>query len=461
MQGYAATIRANIALYTGDMAGCVGYGEQVLRLLPETEVIARTTARLHVARAFRVTGDVTDVAERLAVAAVEPIRATRSLVGTVGAMNNVAQLQVLQGRLRAAAATYRELVHVVDGPAELHAMHGGMGYFVGLGDLHREWNELDAAQGYVNRAMELLPDTLTVEAGYVTLGYLTLARLQHARGEHATAQSTLMSLTHLARRRGFVSHLITRVAAVQAQLALAAGNLSSAVTWADTSGLHAEDIVTFPREAEYLILARVWTAQAAASEASSLLQQAVHLLHRLLEDASAKARMNSVLEILIVQALAYWAQGAHEDAMATVERALVLAEPEGYISRFVDEGPSMAAILRAAVARRITPDYVSRLLNAFSGGHGDAPGFGTREMSIRSYQPAPMQSLYEPGSERLSLRELEVLRLIASGKTNAEIARVLVVAVSTVKSHTNSIFGKLEVTSRNEAILRAREMHLL
>ena len=461
MQGYAAAIRANITLYTGDIAGCVAYGERVLGMLPETEVIARTTARLHVARSFQVTGDVTDSAARRAVAALATIRATGSLVGTVGAMNNLAHLQVLQGRLRAAAATYRDLVQVVDGPAELHAFHGGLGYFVGLGDLHREWNELHAADEYVARAMERLPDIVTVEAGYVLLGFLTLARLQHARGEHAAAQSTLMRLTDLARRRGFPNHLITRVAAVQAQLALAAGDLSTAVTWANASELRAEDDIAFPRESEYLVLARVWIAQADTSGSGTLLPQAVHLLHRLLEDATAKARMSSVLEILIVLVLAYWAQGAREEALATIERALVLAEPEGYIRRFVDEGPSMAAILRAAFARRIAPDYVSRLLTAFSGGQGDAPVFGTGEKSVRSSQPAPMQSLYEPGSERLSVRELEVLRLIASGKTNAEVARVLVVAVSTVKSHTNSIFGKLQVTSRSEAILRAREMHLL
>src|SRR5204862_615275 len=110
IQGYAAAIRANIALYTGDLAGCVAYGEQVLALLPETEVIARTTAHLHVARAFRVTGEVTSAAERRAVAAVAPIRASGSVIGLVGAIANVARLQGLQGRLRASAPTYGELV---------------------------------------------------------------------------------------------------------------------------------------------------------------------------------------------------------------------------------------------------------------------------------------------------------------------------------------------------------------
>jgi LuxR family maltose regulon positive regulatory protein len=460
-QGYAAAIRANITLYTGDMAGCVGYGEQVLRLLPETEVIARTTALLHVARTFHVTGDVTDTAEQRALAALATIRATGSLVGTVGAMNNLAQLQVLQGRLRAAAATYRELVQVVDGPAELHAFHGGLGYFVGLGDLHREWNELPTAEGYVTRAMERLADTVTVEAGYVMLGYLTLARVQHARGEYATAQNTLMRLTQLARQRGFANHLVTRGEAVQAQLALAAGNLSAAVAWADASGLHPEDTVPFPREAEYLILARVWIAQTESRGSGSVLQQALHLLDRLLEDATAKARMSSVLEILIVRALACWSRGARADALATFERALALAEPGGYIRRFVDEGPSVAAMLRAVSAHRITPDYIARLLAAFPGGRDDPSGAGTRILAMPSSQSAPGIPVYEPGSERLSLRELEVLRLMASGKSNAEIARVLVVAVSTVKSHTNSIFGKLGVTSRTQALARARELQLL
>jgi LuxR family maltose regulon positive regulatory protein len=192
-----------------------------------------------------------------------------------------------------------------------------------------------------------------------------------------------------------------------------------------------------------------------------VLQQAFHLLHRLLEDATAKARMSSVLEILIVRALTYWAQEAREDALAAIERALVLAEPEGYIRRFVDEGPSVAAMLRAVSPHSTTPDYIARLLAAFPGGRDDTSGTGARKLDMSTSRSAPSDPFYEGGSERLSLRELEVLRLIAGGKSNAEIARVLVIAHSTVKSHTNSIFGKLQVTSRGEAILRAREMHLL
>jgi len=191
--------------------------------------------------------------------------------------------------------------------------------------------------------MEQLDGRLVVDAEDVALGYLALARLQQARGQQASAQRTLEAYTDLARRRGFVAHLVARGAAAQAQLALRQGQLAAAVAWADASGLRATDELSFPREAEYLVLARVWIAQAGA-----WLTQALQLLDRLLADAEAKARMGSVLEILAVRALALWARGARDDALTTLARALTLAAPEGCIRRFVDEGAVMATMLHEA-----------------------------------------------------------------------------------------------------------------
>jgi LuxR family transcriptional regulator, maltose regulon positive regulatory protein len=456
IQGRAAVLRAILVRYSGDFAGCVAFAQQALRVLPSTETVARTVAMLNAARAFLVSGDVTDANERLAIAVVAPIRASGNLFGALAAFTNLAQMQLLQGRLRAAVATLHEATQIAPDPEVFRSLEGSPAYYFGMGAVLCEWNDLDAAEQHLAQGMDLVAGPLTVDAAYITQGYLALARLQQARGNPAAAQLTLETSMALARQRGFVAHLIARGAAVQARLALAQGNLAAAVAWADASGLHAADDLSFPREAEDLILARVWIAQAGSESASSLLPQAMNLLDRLLEDAEAKARYGSVLEILIVRALGQWAQGARSDALATLERALTLAAPEGCIRRFVDEGPVMAAMLHAADARRIAPDYMSRLLAAFpthEGGRMQAEG----DPALQRSSSAVPQPLVEP----LSARELEVLRLIADGKSNADVARTLVIAISTVKTHTNSIFSKLQVTSRTQAIALACDLQLL
>jgi LuxR family maltose regulon positive regulatory protein len=250
-------------------------------------------------------------------------------------------------------------------PEVFRSLEGSPAYYFSMGALLCEWNDLDAAEYHLAQGMDLVVGPLTTHAAYLTQGYLALARLQHARGNHAAAQLTLETYIDLARQRGFVAHLIARGAAVQAQLALAQRNLTSAVAWATTSSLRAADELSFPREAEYLILARVWISQAGNRSDRSLLQHAMGLRDRLLEDAAAKARMGSVLEILIIRALGQWAQGTRSSALATIERALTLATPEGSIRRFVDEGPVMAAMLQASGAGGIAPDYIAQLLEAF------------------------------------------------------------------------------------------------
>jgi LuxR family maltose regulon positive regulatory protein len=224
--------------------------------------------------------------------------------------------------------------------------------------------------------------------------------------------------------------------------------LGEALGWALEQGLSAHDDLSYLREFEHITLARVLLARYKSDRADGSMLEATGLLERLLQAAEEGGRTGSVIEILVLQALAHEAQDESPSALVSLERALALAEPEGYVRIFVDEGRPMAQLLSEAAARGIMPDYTAKLLAVFEAEE--------RKSEDRSYLP-PAQSLTEP----LSQRELEVLRLIAQGLSNREIGERLFLAVITVKGHNRNIFRKLQVRRRTEAVARARELDLL
>jgi LuxR family maltose regulon positive regulatory protein len=195
----------------------------------------------------------------------------------------------------------------------------------------------------------------------------------------------------------------------------------------------------------------VLIAQFESQRVEQSIHEAMGLLERLLQAAEAGERAGSAIEILILRALAHHVQGDILAALAPLERALVLAEPEGYVLVFVDEGRPMAQLLAEGAARGIVPHYTARLLAA-----SDAEGRIDPDDSPRPTAPAS-QHLVEP----LSDRELEVLHLIAQGLSNREIGEKLFLAIITVKGHNRNIFRKLQVRRRTEAVARARELGLL
>ena len=447
IQGWVLALRGTIAGFAGNMLYAASLARQALELLPEMEVIPRVTATLAVPPPYEEHGDVTLATEHEVAVGHAFISTSGIPFASMSSLARLARLHVLQGRLHQ-AATYEELERGIPRPEVLQAAFGSIFYCFDLGDLLREWNELDAAKRHLLQGMALVNEPRAAEPVVVTRGYIALARLEQARGNTYEALATLDALAQLVERRHFAAHLVAQVAAARAQLELAQGNLAAAIRWVDSSGLSTgDDDLRYPREGEYLILARVRIAQARSDPAVPLLQDVLRLLDRLLRDAEAKARVNSVLEILVLRALALEVQSERTGSLSTLERALVLAAPEGYIRLFVDEGPPMLALLRQAHTRSRVPGYVATLLSVF--GEQNASDF-------LFSSPYPDSLL-----ESLTGRERDVLHLLLEGASNREIARRLVLSVNTVKRHVYNLCGKLGVQSRTQAIARARTLNLL
>jgi LuxR family maltose regulon positive regulatory protein len=231
------------------------------------------------------------------------------------------------------------------------------------------------------------------------------------------------------------------VTAWQAWLWLKCGDLDAVEQWAQEMELTLQEEPGFTLEFEHMTLARVWMAQGRLDEAQQLLA-------RLLAAANNAGRSGRVITICVLRALAARLQGSTDEALKPLAHALSLGEPEGYVRVFLDEGAPMAALLREARARGISIDYVTRLLAAFD---RDVPPAST----------APSRRSSSDDIEPLSGRELEVLRLIAEGASNREIAEQLVISVGTVKKHLNNIFLKLDAHSRTQVIAVARQQNLL
>jgi LuxR family maltose regulon positive regulatory protein len=349
----------------------------------------------------------------------------------------LADLELRQGHLRDAVGYWEKALAAVQDRENWGRLPlPVIGWvYLRMGETLYEWNELEQARDYLRQGLERAE--LGGDARALIAGYLLAARLKLTAGDSAAARDFLERARPLMENAPFPDWA-DRFGRVQLELWLAQSQLRAAVDWADA--MLRGDALDGRSESEesHLAIARVLLLKGD----KAALERALALLGHLLKAAEAEGRSGIQIEALALQALARWQRGEQADALIALERALRLAEPEGYVRLFADLGLPMARLLQQARSRAVLLEYVEALLAAFGGDPAIAP---------------PEAALPEP----LTSREQEILELVAAGLTNREIAERLVIASETVKKHTVSIYGKLSVRSRTAAVAKARQLNLL
>jgi LuxR family maltose regulon positive regulatory protein len=442
LPGTIAIARAYHAQALGDVPGTVKYARRALDLLPEGDYLWRGAAGLLLGLAYLTIGDL-EAAYQAHAGGIATIQMAGDL--TVGTYI-LADIRMAQGRLHEAVRTVEHSLQLATEQGQ-PVPRGTADLYVGLSELHREQDDLEAATQHLLRSKELGERAALLDTRH--RWYVAMARIKEAQGDLDGA----LDLLHEAERhyiRG-PDPDVRPIAALKTRLWLGQGRLAEAQNWARERGLAVDDDLSYLREFEHITLARVLIARYKSDRADRSILEAMGLLARLLKAAEEGGRMGSVIAILVLQALAHQAQGDLPLALAPLERALTLAEPEGYVRMFVDEGAPMAQLLLEAAARGIVPDYTGHLLAAIEAGEQRSKGKSRLHTS-----PSP-----QPLAEPLSRRELELLRLLNTELSGPEIARELVIALSTVRTHTKSIYSKLNVNNRWAAVKRAAELDLI
>jgi LuxR family maltose regulon positive regulatory protein len=442
LPGSVAMYHAGIALVRGDVANTMKHARRVLELAHEDDDFLRGAALALLGLAFWTSGDL-ETAHRMYADGMAHLQRVGYVSDVIGGSISLADIRITQGRLREAMSIYERGLQLATKPG-LPALRGAADMHVGMSELYRERNDLDSATQHLLKSKELGDLNGLPKNPY--RWRVGMARVRATQEDLDEALDLLEEAERL--YEGDFSPNVRPIPALRTRVWVIQGRLDEALGWAREQGLSAEDNLNYLREFEHITLARILLAQYKSEGSDTAVLEVIGLLARLLKAAEEGGRMGSAIEILVLQALTHQARGDLPTALSHLERALTLAEPEGYMRLFLDEGTPMAGLLREAVVRKIMPAYAAKLLGAF----GDEQPAG----EVSSPLPAP-QPLIEP----LSQRELEILRLFQTELSGPEIARELVIALSTVRTHTKSIYSKLNVNNRRAAVKRAEELHLI
>jgi LuxR family maltose regulon positive regulatory protein len=431
-----ASARIYLAQSRGEIPGTLEHAKRALERIPEHDHTAHATGVALVALAHWGRGELADAHDTFCQALDEMRRADHGLDAIRG-MFVPGDVRAAQGRLREAAEIYKHgLEAAARSPSLAGADTGDL--YLGLSELHREWNDLATAKDHL--------DTFTrhqasaAHGGNLQRWYVAMARIHEARGETNRALQLLAEAETHERRDPLPR--VRPIPAMRARLELARENMEVAANWARTVSVTMDDEPTYLREFELLTFARLLIRQKHNQTAL------IAFIDRLRIAAQSGGRIGSVIEVLVLQALAYHAFGNGRASLDALAEAITFAEPEGFLRVFVDEGVQVRDLLRTATARGLAGPYTRRVLAAFDGPTQPAVSPGASESTT-------------PPNQSITARELEILRLIAAGLRNAEIAETLSISQATVKRHIANVYAKLGAEHRTEALVRAAELKLL
>ena len=429
--GHIAAIRAYAANLRGDVKGVIRMAQRARYNLPETHTIAHWMAAYALADACMAKDDMEGASQELQ----DMLRVgqhTGQLILSVPALCDLAAVRKVQGRLNQAEELYARAHHLM-------VAHKGLdsrvrcSYEFGLADLFRERNQLDQAYEHAIVAIELRQRL----GGFLVVGDLVLMRILQARGDLEGAMEALNNAEKYMQTYPFQMAVTLEFKTERVAQCLAAGDVQTASQWADACDGGSE--------LEQIVLARLQLVQGKSADALRRLDLQRH-------HARMGGRKGRLIEILGLLAIAQSAQGQPNQAEAAFSQALALARPEGFKRVFLDMGPPLYSLLEQLIppdiparSTSLTDAYVHDLRNAFHL-QNQAAGASTRAHGLFNH---------------LTDREKDILRLLAEGLTNKQIANQLVVAPSTIKQHLKNIYRKLEVHSRTQAVARGRELNIL
>jgi LuxR family maltose regulon positive regulatory protein len=438
-------------LYQERTGEVIALGRQVLEYLP-AEHFFRSGSGVITGLALIRQSQLVE-AEQILSVAVSEAREKQALFFLVAGLARLGMIAAERGNFAQAEQFHAEALAECYGPNGILLPIAGMA-LVGLGRLRGWQGRLDDAIRTLEESLELCSQ-LNAAPFFFLDGYTGLADLHLAQGRVPEALHQLALAEDRVRRFANPAFKAT-IAAHRASIWRAQGN-QAFLAWVNDHHPPSEEPLTAVREKEYVTLVRglIDTNQFSA---------ALPWLDRLAAFAHDTGRIRSEVDILVLRVIASQQQGEARAARTALVRALTLAAPMGYASIFLEEGEPMAALLREVHARGIVPSYVEKLLAAFPNGAMNTSNQGDKEREPSRSHPVSQSptlpvslSLVEP----LTPRELEVLRLIAAGASNGAIAEALVISIGTAKKHVNNILAKIDVRSRTQAAIWAREQGLL